>query len=329
MVQFRICSYSILLLLLLRTSIYAQSYSDILSYISQYTQIALEQERIYGIPAPITLAQGILESGAGKGKLATYANNHFGIKALGGWSGPVYYAWDDEPQKSRFRKYSSAAESYTDHSLLLVNSSRYSFLFKNNIFDYRSWAIGLQTAGYATAENYAKAIIGYIETYLLYEINGGAKLRTGKTVITSETVIYDTVTVDTFYIREEQEVSQEEIEFTDIINRFVVDINDVRCAVLYPGETISLIAMKYDIPKHKILEYNEVSDESSFHEGDIVFLQKKKKKYSGIQDYYTVKKDDTVYSISQMFGLTMNSLAKMNGKDPFSSLREGERLRLK
>ena len=97
----------------------SQSQSDILSYIDTYKQIALDQEHQYGIPASITLAQGILESGAGKSGLTRNSNNHFGIKALGGWTGQVYHAWDDEPQKSRFRVYASAAESFRDHSLFL------------------------------------------------------------------------------------------------------------------------------------------------------------------------------------------------------------------
>ena len=141
-------------------SCYAQSSSDIQSYITQYRQIALEQERRYGIPASITLAQGILESGAGKSMLTRNANNHFGVKAFGGWTGEVFLAWDDERQKSRFRKYSSAMESFRDHALFLRNNSRYRSLFANSVYDYRAWAIGLQRAGYATAGNYAKALIG-------------------------------------------------------------------------------------------------------------------------------------------------------------------------
>ena len=107
----------------------AQSSSDIQSYIMQYRQIALEQERHYGIPASITLAQGILESGAGKSMLTRNANNHFGVKAFGGWTGDIYLAWDDERQKSRFRKYSSAMESFRDHALFLRNNNRYRSLF--------------------------------------------------------------------------------------------------------------------------------------------------------------------------------------------------------
>lgn len=321
--------YLILLGLLFSTMrINAQSSSDILSYISQYRKVALEQEKLYGIPASITLAQGILESGAGKSMLTRNANNHFGVKAFGGWTGPIYLAWDDEKQKSRFRSYSSAMESYRDHSLFLKNNSRYNSLFTKSVYDYRAWAIGLQKAGYATSGTYAKALIGLVDAYRLYAINGGVKLRAGKTVTITK-VITSEIPVDLDCQMDESEESEEEKDVKDIIKRFVVEINDVRCTILYPGESLASISQKYDIPQYKILEFNEISDESSLNEGDIVYLQKKKKKYTGIQDYYRVKDDDTLYGISQQFGIMMSSLAKMNNKDMFSRLQEGERLMLK
>lgn len=314
--------------LFLTTCISAQSSTEIQSYISQYKQIALDQEKKYGIPAPITLAQGILESGAGKSMLTRNANNHFGVKAFGGWTGPVYLAWDDEKQKSRFRSYSSAMESFRDHSLFLKKNSRYNSLFTKSVYDYRAWAIGLQKAGYATSGTYAKALIGLVDAYRLYAINGGVKLKAGKTVTITK-VITSEIPVDIDCQMDESEESEEEKEVKDIIKRFVVEINNVRCTILYPGESLASISQKYDIPQYKILEFNEIADESSLNEGDIVYLQKKKKKYTGIQDYYRVKDDDTLYGISQQFGIMMSSLAKMNDKDMFSILQEGERLMLK
>lgn len=310
---------------MLQITAYSQSPSDITAYIEQYTQIALEQEQLYGIPAPITLAQGILESAAGKSKLTLNTNNHFGIKALGGWTGPVYYAWDDEPVKSRFRKYSSAEESFRDHSLVLKNSSRYNSLFQKSVFDYRAWAIGLQNAGYATAPNYAKALIGYIDAYAIYSVNGGVKLRPGKKVIIS--AINNNTYADCQM--DESEVSEEQEEISSVISRYVVEINGVRCAILYPGKTLSSISQQYDIPQQKLLKYNEVNKASDIHEGDVVFLEQKNKKYSGIHDYYVVKEGDTPHSISQKYGIRLSCLLKMNGKTPFSSISIGEKLMLK
>ena len=312
------------------TASMAQSSSDILNYINKYKDIALDQEKKYGVPATITLAQGILESGAGKSGLTRNANNHFGIKAFGGWTGPIYQAWDDEPNKSRFRVYSTAAESFRDHSLFLKNNSRYRSLFSKSVYDYRGWAIGLQKAGYATAQTYAAALIGFIDSYRLYDINGGVKLRAGKTVvITRQATVTQKATFDESCQADEDEQSEEEEAVTNAVKRYVVDINDVRCTILYPGMTLSSIAMKYDIPKEKLLEFNEVASEKDFHEGDIVFIAKKKSKYTGPQDFYHVKKGDTLYGISQNFGIKFANLAKLNNKDIFSQLKEGEKIKLK
>lgn len=322
----------IFLLLLLMVSgiikVKSQSSSDIYSYISQYKQVALEQEKLYGIPASITLAQGILESGAGKSTLTRNANNHFGVKALGRWTGPVYLAWDDEKQKSRFRKYESAMQSYCDHSQFLVENNRYRSLFTKSVYDYRAWAIGLQKAGYATAGNYAKALIGIIDSYKLYAVNGGVKLRAGKTVTITRLVSTSQPVFDAECVADDSEESEEEREVNGIIRKFVVDINGVRCAILYPGEKLSSIVLKYDIPISKLLEYNELATPDGIKEGDIVYLEKKKKKYFGLQETYRVKDNETLYEVSQQFGIQMASLAKMNGIDIFSKLSEGDKLRL-
>ncbi len=186
--------FFVIVFLALFNGLFAQSPSEIRAYIDKYKLLALEQEKLYGIPAPITLAQGILESSAGTSGLATKANNHFGIKAFGGWSGGIYLAWDDEPTKSKFRVYKSAQESYTDHSKFLKDNGRYQSLFNISIYDYRGWANGLQKAGYATSKKYAKALIGYIDAYELYAINGGVKLKPGKKGIIAKTTKIEDLT---------------------------------------------------------------------------------------------------------------------------------------
>ncbi|MBR6202105.1 MAG: glucosaminidase domain-containing protein [Bacteroidaceae bacterium] len=321
------------------THLSAQSSADIQEYIRLYSQAALDQERAYGVPASITLAQGILESGAGKSGLTRNTNNHFGIKALGGWNGPVYYAWDDEPNKSKFRVYASAAESFRDHSEFLKRNSRYHSLFSKSVYDYRGWAIGLQKAGYATATNYAAALIGFIDAYKLYAVNGGVKLKAGKTVIVTHPVntagtkagnsAAARPVFDSSCVQEESEASEEEENVDKAIRRYVVEINDVRCTILYPGMTLSSIAMKYDIPKQKLLEFNETTREEDIKEGDIVFLNKKKPKYLGAKDFHYVKPNENIYEISQEYGIKMANLMKMNDLTLFSHLKEGDKLRLK
>ena len=321
--------FFVIVFLALFNGLFAQSPSEIRAYIDKYKLLALEQEKLYGIPAPITLAQGILESSAGTSGLATKANNHFGIKAFGGWSGGIYLAWDDEPTKSKFRVYKSAQESYTDHSKFLKDNGRYQSLFNISIYDYRGWANGLQKAGYATSKKYAKALIGYIDAYELYAINGGVKLKPGKKGIIAKTTKIEDLTQAEDYVIEASEKTEEEEEVTQTLQKFVVEINEVRCTILYPGETLSSISMKYNIPKNKILDYNETASENDIQEGDIVYLQKKKRKYQGAQDFYRVKAGDSLYGIAQQFGIRTSSLAKMNHKDLFSTLIEGEKLQLK
>lgn len=311
---------------------WAQSSADIQEYIRLYSKAALDQERAYGIPASITLAQGILESGAGKSGLTRNTNNHFGIKALGGWNGPVYYAWDDEPNKSKFRVYASAAESFRDHSEFLKRNSRYQSLFTKSVYDYRGWAIGLQKAGYATAKNYAAALIGFIDTYRLYAVNGGVKLKAGKTVIVRHTTSVQNSSQPEFdesCIQDEAEMSEEEEHVEKVIQRYVVEINDIRCTILYPGMTLSSIAMKYDIPKQKLLEFNETTNEDDLKEGDIIFLDKKKSKYGGAKDFHHVQDDETIFEISQEYGIKINNLMKMNKLNIFSRLKAGDKLKLK
>lgn len=318
-----------LFLFCLQQDIKGQSTSDILLYIEKYKVVALAQEQEHGIPAPITLAQGILESGAGKSGLTLKSNNHFGIKKGDDWDGPLCYAWDDDPYKSAFRVYASAEESYKDHSIFLKTNSRYRHLFSKSVYDYRGWANGLQRAGYATSPTYAKALIGYIDTYKLYTINGGVKLRPGKTITIIRTITRQELVERKDLQLEETKESEEQESIENTVRKFVVEINGVRCTILYPGETLSSIAMKYDISKRDLLLFNETTSENDFQEGDIVFLAKKKKKYEGAQYFYHAKGGESMYYVSQCFGIKLASLTKMNHKNSFALLSEGEKIKLK
>ncbi|MBQ0049197.1 MAG: glucosaminidase domain-containing protein [Bacteroidales bacterium] len=322
---------TLLFLILCTTLTMAQSKNDTREYIERFKKTAIDQERRYGIPATITLAQGILESGSGKSGLTRNAHNHFGMKCGKGWKGQVYLAWDDDPYKSSFRVYANDDESFRDHAELLKNNKRYAELFTHSIYDYRGWANGLQRCGYATSKHYAQGLIGVIDSYQLYLINGGVKLKPGKTV----TIVRykDKDKTEPVFDEEcqmaEEEESEEEASVARVMQRYVVEINNVRCTVLYPGQTLAHVAMKYDIEKSKLLEYNELASEAKLQDGDIVYLEKKKKKYEGLHDYYRVKEGDTMHSISQEFGIRMASLCKLNKKNEFSILHDGERLELK
>lgn len=308
---------------------YAQSRNTVLAYIDMYKQIALDNEKEYGIPAPVTLAQGILESGAGTSGLTRSSNNHFGIKAGNSWKGEVYLAWDDEASKSRFRCYKSAEESYRDHSELLTSLKCYEPLFDINIYDYRRWAFGLKKAGYATAPDYAEALIGIIDYYKLYEINGGAKLRVGHTVRVTRIVgSEEPVLVDECIIPEEVE-TEEESTRARVSRRYVVEINGIHCTVIQPGETLASICRRYDISRSDLLKYNELATDRYVREGDIIFLDMKKNRYEGTQDVYIVKDEHNLREVSQLFGVKIRKLARLNHMSEYASVEPGVEIFLK
>lgn len=307
----------------------AQSRGDVEAYVARYRATALQYEKEYGIPAPIILAQGILESAAGTSSLTKASNNHFCIKAGLQWNGPIYLAWDDESEKSSFRSYSSASESYRDYALLLSTSATYRALFEINVYDYRRWAYGLKKAGYATAPNYATALIGIIDQYKLYAINGGVKLRPGKIVVVTKYVESDKPVFDTECVAAEEETSQEQEVIMEAMKFFAVEINGIHCTILQPGETLASISRRHNMPYTALLEYNEIASERTLREGAIIFLDKKKKKYMGAQDFYIAKGGETLYDVSQLFGIRLHQLAKLNKLNDYIRLEKGTRIALK
>lgn len=308
---------------------YGQNKAVVQNYIEKYKSTALKFEKEYGIPAPITLAQAILESGAGTSSLTKASNNHFCIKAGKGWTGRVHLAWDDETEKSRFRCYDSADESFLDYAKLLSTSKYYRDLFKINIFDYRGWAHGLKKAGYATSPTYAQALIGLIDHYKLYTINGGAKLRPGKTVVITKYVDVEKPLFEDDDIIADDEITEEEVAVMDAMKNHIVDINDIHCTTIQPGENLASISRKYDISPTDLIRFNELATESQVKEGDIIFLEKKKKKYTGPQDVYISKGGESLYDISQSFGIQLKQLAKLNNMPEYILLDKGTRLYLK
>lgn len=308
---------------------FSQNSNTVHAYIEKYKSMALQHEKEFGIPASITLAQGILESGAGTSRLTRASNNHFGIKAGNRWRGRVHYAWDDEVVKSKFRCYNSPEESFRDHAKLLSTSENYRNLFKINIYDYRGWAHGLKKAHYATAPNYAKALIGIIDHYKLYAINGGAKLRPGKTVyITTYTTVEKPV-IEADEIIPDGEITEEESVVADAIRNYIVEINDIHCAVIQPGENLASVSRKYDIAQAVLMKYNELATAKQAKEGDIIFLDKKKKKYTGPQDVYIAKGGESLHNVSQAFGIQLTRLAKLNCMSEYTLLDKGARICLK
>lgn len=305
----------------------AQSAATVQAYIDRNKATALKFEKEYGIPAAISMAQGILESGAGTSSLTHASNNHFCIKAGSSWTGATYKAKDDEPGLSTFRSYASAEDSWQDYAKLISTSSYYASLFSINVYDYRGWAFGLKKCGYASTPNYAQALIGLIDAYQLYAINGGVKLRPGKTVVITH---YEEVPVfDEECVMADDEESPEEEQQRRAIRRYVVEINNLSCTVLQPGETIYSVARKYNIEPADLIAYNELTSKNQLDGGDIIFLEKKKKKFTGSQDFYYLPEDMTLHKVSQEFGMQLAALAKLNSLSQNASLSAGTRIKLK
>ncbi len=279
------------------------------NYIDEYKDIAVEEMNKTGIPASITLAQGMLESNWGRSELARKAKNHFGIKADKSWSGKTMKWEDDEYHKgklikSKFRKYKSADQSFIDHSEFLANKKRYEFLFNYDVTDYVAWAKGLVKAGYATDPKYASKLIKIIEKYGLYEY-------------------------DLKYIPAEIASAKNKNKKSDSYT--LSFINKAKVIIAHEGETPKSIAKKLKIPVKKIIKYNDNVKRRyhKFKEGEVVYLSSKRKKYYGSDAYHTSSKGETLVDISQKYGINLKYLAKINKIKYHKKLKEGQRIKLK
>lgn len=277
-----------ILLLAFSIQIFGQSRNqDYLNYIEQYNQIAVRQQKKYGIPASIILAQGLLESGAGKGRLAMHANNHFGIKCHG-WTGEKIFHDDDEKNEC-FRKYRHAVESYEDHSEFLKTRPRYASLFSLSSSDYVNWAHGLKAAGYATDPAYATKLISLIERYELHQ--------------------YDQVKTDQLAARKEIEaLPVQEQAFV----RQQYKSNFLKIIITEPGDTWAGLARETGISEKRLRAYNEVDDAQILSGGNIVYLKKKKLKAALANQIHIVQAGESMYSIAQLYGIQIRSLYKLN-----------------
>lgn len=271
-------------------------------YIEQYKMLAVEQMLRHKIPASITLAQGILESGAGTSTLATEANNHFGIKCHSDWTGP-YVLRDDDARNERFRKYNNARESFEDHSLFLKRP-RYTSLFKLKITDYKGWAHGLKRCGYATNPRYATLLIDLIERFELHQYDKYKKSD----------------------IKAEQSVTD-----TDGVMHDVYFNNDNYYIIAKSGDTFKSLAEEMGVSARSIRRYNELPKGYVIQQGDILYLEKKRKraerKYKNTP--HIVSEGESMYLIAQKYGIRLKSLYNMNDLTPDYAIKSGDALRVR
>lgn len=279
-----------------------QRYPQYDAYVEQYKDLAIEQMHEHGIPASITLAQGILESGAGKSMLAVRANNHFGIKCHTEWKGGRIYK-DDDARNECFRVYKSVRESYEDHSQFLKRQ-RYARLYTYDPLDYKAWAKGLKACGYATLPTYAERLIKVIETYELYR-----------------------------YDRGEGRKKHSHVDNTNYVNHNHQPylVNDIVCYRGEQGDDWDVLAKELGVKKKKLLKYNECEDTYTQVVGMNIFTKKKKskaeKKYKGY--WHKVRRGDSMYSISQLYGVKIKNLYKMNFKDANYVPVEGDLIKIR
>lgn len=293
-------------------------------YIAKYREDAIKDMVKTGVPACITLAQGILESESGNSKLAQEANNHFGIKCHKEWEGKTFHQ-DDDARDECFRKYSTVLESFDDHSDFLKTRSRYAFLFELDVTDYKGWAHGLKKAGYATNPNYAHKLIDLIERYNLEAINNEAIARMNGAPANAAATLVRQVSV-----KDKNVSAKSDRNVTTVINitppTYYAEQNNVKYVVSKKGDTWVSIAKENDMMVWQVLKYNDALRDDELHEGTIVYI--KPKRHSAQQKFHVVMPGESMRDISQMYAIKLSSLYKKNQIEPGTVVQPGTKLKL-
>lgn len=291
---------AILVLSLLPGVLFASSRQNqtYLNYIKKYSSIAVNQQKKYKIPASIILAQGLLESGAGQSRLAKQGNNHFGIKCHD-WKGRKMYH-DDDRKGECFRSYTSVQQSFDDHSVFLAHRSRYQSLFKLRTTDYKGWAHGLKSCGYATDRAYAQKLIKIIEDYDLYTYD---KMQSSKP--SSGKGLPDWYKPQTVFKN-----------------------NGLHYVIVRQGDNYDLLGDDLDISTRKIKKYNELPKNYELRIGDIIYLEGKKRKAESQFKFHMVKPGESMHIIAQKYGMNLKNLYNLNSKPKDYRPRVGDILKL-
>lgn len=308
------------------------------SYINQYRDLAISEMKRTGVPASITLAQGMVESDYGRSTLARTANNHFGIKCHNGWKGPTVTKHDDRRNEC-FRKYGSASESFYDHSDFLRSGSRYSFLFGLDPLDYKAWARGLKKAGYATNPDYDNMLIRKIEENRLYDLDRGimASAQPIQPVKTQEKA--PSGTTDSTASAPAQNTStppvtppaQDAVTFGDIMARVprIMENNRVRYIVVREGDTREKIEKEFQLLKWELPRFNDLNDDFVPRPGQTLYIEPKKDKAAAGSDFHITEAGETMHMISQKYAVRLKSLLEMNLMDRGMEPSAGDKIWLR
>ena len=305
--------------LLLGTDIFAQTGARA-DYIQKYAQIAVDEMNRSGVPASITLAQGILESGNGKSELARKSNNHFGIKCHSSWTGERVYHDDDEKGEC-FRKYDNVRHSFEDHTDFLVRGSRYDFLFDLDATDYVGWAKGLKKAGYATAPDYAGRLIKIIEDEMLYQYDREGDFPNGGDLASGELKQKSGPVLDA----KGRPVKNARQRF--IVRRMMEAGSRVPFVVLATEERIEYVADSLNLSVAALLQFNDMSWETELKPGDRIYIDEKRGR--GATKTTVVRAGETLHEISQREQVKLPKIYKYNGFNVGYQPMAGDEIRLR
>lgn len=300
-------------------------------YIDRYKHIAVEQMERYGIPASITMAQGILESDSGNSVLALSSNNHFGIKCKSNWRGDKVYH-DDDAKGECFRAYPSVEASYFDHAEFLDSQPRYDSLFAYASDDYKSWARGLKAAGYATAPDYAQRLVRIIEENQLYLLDrpDGEKLyaqryglsRDPEDWFSSQSSVesHSTAMIDPDNYR---------VTINAHEGYNVYATNGVHYVLAKDKDTFENIGGKFRISARNLRRFNDLKNKKAQPlPGEVVYIERKKKRWEGNARHHICREGETAYSVAQSYGIRMRSVERLNGLKKNETLEKGRQIRI-
>jgi LysM repeat protein len=315
-----------------------------IKYIETYAPLAIKEMARTGFPASIKIAQGILETDAGRSELVQQSNNHFGLKCKSSWTGEKVYHNDDELGEC-FRKYANADESYLDHSDYLKSQSRYTFLFSYDPNDYDSWAWGLKKAGYATSPIYAQTLIKNIEKYNLNELNGikedsdSSNLAAYFYALENNLIVKPVAKLEqpnnkakevknAYPVKQVDENPKTSIGKSPKYPSGIFKINGLKVIYAKGGTSLLAIAKKQHLQLSGILMWNEMPSENTILEDDqLIYLQKKKK--TGNENFYIVKADENLREVSQKVGIQLSSILSLNKLKQGMTPAVGEKISLK
>lgn len=299
------CNLSFIIFLLFAATSFAQPPAVIKQYIEQYRDLAIEEMKRTGVPAAITLAQGIHETDAGRSQLVIKSNNHFGIKCKAGWTGESV-SHDDDARGECFRKYNDPNDSYRDHSDFLKTRSHYAFLFDLDPTDYEGWCYGLKKAGYATNSKYAQILIKLINEYGLQDYTLVALGK--KEMFDDKNIIAKTIEPE-----EKSDVIVEKKEHNYPKGIFKINLTNV--VFVERGTSYLAIAEQYKLSLSRLFDFNDMIAEEETEMDRLIYLQRKRKE--GAREFHVVQPGETLYDIAQNEGLRLESLLSYN------YLREG------